>query len=104
MAEALKPGIKCSDIYKLGAGLLKEADVTGISSHIGGRMGHGQGMMVTEPPSITSDDDTVLEPGFVLSTEPGLGDGIFIWEDVHVRVHETPDLKAKWTDAQNEVT
>ena len=49
-------------------------------------MGHGQGMLVTEPPSITPGDDTVLEEGMVISTEPGMrsGDVQFLWEDVHV--------------------
>ena len=36
------------------------------------RMGHGQGMLITEPPSIHPDDHTPLAPGMVLSTEPGL--------------------------------
>jgi Xaa-Pro dipeptidase len=84
MADTLRPGLKCSDLYKLAIKLFKE--VGGISDFPlkAGRMGHGQGMMVTEPPSISIDDDTVLEPGFTLSTEPGFGDGLHIWEDVHV--------------------
>jgi Xaa-Pro aminopeptidase len=49
-------------------------------------MGHGQGMLITEPPSIAPDDATVLKPGMVVSTEPGVrcGDVQFLWEDVHV--------------------
>jgi Xaa-Pro aminopeptidase len=68
-----------------------------------GRMGHGQGMLVTEPPSITPADHTVLEPGMVISTEPGLrmGDVHYLWEDVHVITEEgheqltleTPELR-----------
>ena len=49
-------------------------------------MGHGQGMLITEPPSIAPADDTVLAEGMVISTEPGVrsGDVQFLWEDVHV--------------------
>jgi Xaa-Pro aminopeptidase len=43
-------------------------------------------MLFTEPPSVNPRDHTVLEPGVVVSTEPGirLGDVSFLWEDVHV--------------------
>ncbi|MEX0760248.1 MAG: M24 family metallopeptidase, partial [Tistlia sp.] len=37
-----------------------------------GRFGHGLGMQLTEPPSNAAWDDTVLEPGMVLTLEPGL--------------------------------
>ena len=43
-------------------------------------------MLLTEPPSIAAGDDTVLQPGMVISTEPGVrsGDVQFLWEDVHI--------------------
>jgi Xaa-Pro aminopeptidase len=37
-----------------------------------GRMGHGLGMQLTEWPSHTPWDQTVLEPGMVLTLEPGM--------------------------------
>ncbi len=37
-----------------------------------GRMGHGLGLALTEPPSIHPDDQTVLEPGMVITIEPGI--------------------------------
>jgi Xaa-Pro aminopeptidase len=37
-----------------------------------GRMGHGLGLDITEPPSIAPDDKTVLEVGMVLTIEPSL--------------------------------
>jgi len=37
-----------------------------------GRLGHGLGMQLTEWPSHTHFDDTVLQPGMVLTLEPGL--------------------------------
>jgi Xaa-Pro dipeptidase len=37
-----------------------------------GRMGHGLGLDLTEPPSIAPGDHTVLEAGMVLTLEPSL--------------------------------
>ncbi|MEM7652623.1 MAG: M24 family metallopeptidase, partial [Pseudomonadota bacterium] len=37
-----------------------------------GRMGHGLGMQLTEWPSHTPGDHTVLAPGMVLTLEPGM--------------------------------
>ena len=37
-----------------------------------GRLGHGLGMQLTEPPSNRPGDDTVLLPGMVLTLEPGM--------------------------------
>ena len=37
-----------------------------------GRMGHGLGSQLTEWPSITASDDTVLQPGMVITLEPGM--------------------------------
>ena len=36
------------------------------------RTGHGLGLEVHEPPWITSESETVLEPGMVFSVEPGV--------------------------------
>jgi Xaa-Pro aminopeptidase len=43
-------------------------------------------MLLTEPSSITPDDETVLKLGMVLTTEPGAArfGGVFLTEDVHV--------------------
>ena len=40
-----------------------------------GRLGHGLGMQLTEPPSLIAADQTVLEPGMVLTLEPGIDVG-----------------------------
>jgi len=56
-----------------------------------GRLGHGLGMQLTEWPSHTADDDTVLAPGMVLTIEPGLGIApgrtMVHEEDIVVREH-----------------
>lgn len=92
MANALRPGVTCAELYRVGTGAIEEANARGegLAPFGSARMGHGQGMLVTEPPSISPDDHTVLEPGVVLSTEPGVraGDVQFLWEDVHVVMEE----------------
>jgi Xaa-Pro aminopeptidase len=37
-----------------------------------GRMGHGLGIQLTEGPSVTPTDETVLQPGMVITLEPGM--------------------------------
>ncbi|TCG02915.1 peptidase M24, partial [Paraburkholderia steynii] len=37
-----------------------------------GRLGHGLGLQVTEPPSNSAADEAVLEPGMVITIEPGM--------------------------------
>jgi Xaa-Pro dipeptidase len=65
---ACVPGARACDVWKamarvLGAG---DAERTGV-----GRMGHGIGLNMTEPPSIHPNDQTLLETGMVLAIEPG---------------------------------
>lgn len=88
MSEALGPGVKCSELHQLAVRAIAEAGAEPDSPQrlTGSRFGHGQGMLLTEPPSIHPHDDTELEPGMVLSTEPGIrSNGVsFLWEDVHV--------------------
>lgn len=88
IAEALCPGISCAELYEVGEAAIRDVGsrMPGLVSSGPSRMGHGQGIMVTEPPSINPGDHTTLEPGTVISTEPGVrsGDVPFMWEDVHV--------------------
>jgi Xaa-Pro aminopeptidase len=48
-----------------------------------GRLGHGLGLMSTEPPHVAAYDRTVLEPGMVITVEPGwvLDHGTYICEE-----------------------
>ena len=50
---------------------------------LGPKQGLGVGIQLTEWPSITAGDRTVLEPGMVLALEPGLAFG-----DRKAMVHE----------------
>ena len=80
MTEALKPGLTCAELHEIGAEVIVES---GFEVAPVGRMGHGQGIQLTEPPSVSPDDNTVLEEGMIISTEPEVGLNL-LWEDVHV--------------------
>ena len=107
MADALKPGVTCSELYRLGARAIEDGKekVRGLERSGGARMGHGQGMLLTEPPSINPGDHTRLEPGMVISTEPGVrsGDVQFQWEDVHVITEDGHELLTLETDELREI-
>jgi Xaa-Pro aminopeptidase len=82
MVEAVKPGNTCREVWKVGHDAIKDA---GFATLDVGRLGHGQGMLSTEPPSVSSGDKTVLKPGMVIGVEPfsTLGNVPLIWEDVY---------------------
>lgn len=68
---AAVPGATCAELFRaMDAVLAPHADPTAAGEV--GRYGHGLGMVLTEFPSIASWDETVLEPGMVLTLEPGL--------------------------------
>ena len=68
--EMAKPGITCADLFTIMNTYMKPYAVTSSGGDVG-RLGHGLGMQLTEFPSLTSWDETVLEPGMVLTLEPG---------------------------------
>jgi Xaa-Pro aminopeptidase len=67
--EAVKPNTAVSEIMAV---CNRELQKAGMEPWRVGRIGHGLGMMITEQPSVSSDDKTVLEPGYVITVEPGL--------------------------------
>ncbi len=66
--EIIKPGISCKEIYE---SLSKSLFSNNIKSTVG-RMGHGFGLQLTEPPSIMIDDNTILEKNMILAIEPSI--------------------------------
>jgi len=95
MAE-YKPGVKLSDIADI---CWREYEKAGLPISKAGRAGHGQGMLPTEPPSVSKLDSTVLKPGMVVSSEPGLitDSGLFVWEDVLAVTKDGHELLSKET-------
>ncbi len=70
--RAARPGASCADIF---ARMWRELEAGGAAGSGVGRIGHGLGMQLTEWPSLTPFDRTVLQPGMVLTLEPGLRTG-----------------------------
>jgi Xaa-Pro aminopeptidase len=55
-----------------------------VTSDLAGRVGHGIGYDITEPPHVSVDDPTILAPGMVITIEPGVATsfGLFHAEEV----------------------
>lgn len=66
---AARPGATCAELFSVMAAVI-EAD--GYAAGNVGRMGHGLGMQLTEWPSHSATDHTILVPGMVITLEPGL--------------------------------
>ena len=64
---AAKPFATAADVCHAMNAVISRAGGAGE----GGRLGHGLGMRLTEWPSLIPEDETVLEPGMVLTLEPG---------------------------------
>ncbi len=67
--EAARPGARMCDVWSAMSRVMEEFGSLGNSI---GRMGHGLGMLLTEWPSVHPDDQNILEPGVVMTLEPGM--------------------------------
>ena len=67
--NAARPGATTTDLYHAMWSVMEAAGALGNDV---GRMGHGLGMELTEWPSITASDNTLLLPGMVITLEPGM--------------------------------
>jgi|SRR5579862_2081380 len=66
---AVKPGRTTGDVWRAMSAVVNP---DGAAETPVGRMGHGIGISLTEPPSIAPGDSTMLEEGMVLALEPSL--------------------------------
>ena len=64
----LRPGMSAADLHRI----LTEALLSNAATPCGGRLGHGLGSNLTEWPSVTTKDETILREGMVLTLEPGV--------------------------------
>lgn len=70
----IRPGVPVAEI---AASVREALHATGLpalswTSDLAGRVGHGIGLDITEPPHVSITDPTILDPGMVVSIEPGL--------------------------------
>lgn len=67
--EAVRPGMTCRDLDAVARDLIREA---GHAERFGHGLGHGVGIEIHESPRLNPDSQTVLEPGMVVTIEPGV--------------------------------
>ena len=86
-ARYLLPGVPVAEVYARVLGACRGA---GLRLEPPGRVGHGLGLGITEPPHVAADDPTVLAEGMVLTIEPAIErvDGLYCAEIVYA---VTPD-------------
>jgi Xaa-Pro dipeptidase len=72
--QKVRPGTSASQLAQACKTRLAKLDfvITSSISGLASRVGHGVGLDVTEPPHIAEYDETVLEPGMVITLEPGV--------------------------------
>jgi Xaa-Pro dipeptidase len=66
---AARPGARMCDVWSAMSQVMEDFGSLGNSI---GRMGHGLGMLLTEWPSVHPNDQNILEPGVVMTLEPGM--------------------------------
>ncbi|WP_227396636.1 M24 family metallopeptidase [Jeotgalibacillus aurantiacus] len=67
--EMVKPGVPVKELDLAARKVIEEA---GYGDYFPHRLGHGIGLNVHEYPSITSENDLVLEEGMTFTIEPGI--------------------------------
>ncbi|GAB3467620.1 M24 family metallopeptidase [Actinophytocola sediminis] len=67
--HAIRPGAECRAANEACLAVVREA---GLGRYLRHRQGHGIGLGMHEPPWLEAGDATVLEPGMIVSNEPGI--------------------------------
>lgn len=67
--ENIKPNIKCSDLDEIGRAIIRNE---GYGENFGHSLGHSLGLNIHEKPAMRANDDTLLQPGMVITVEPGI--------------------------------
>jgi Xaa-Pro aminopeptidase len=79
--EAVGPGAVCREVDAVARTIITEA---GHGEEFGHGLGHGVGMEVHEEPRLTANAEGELEPGNVVSVEPG----VYVAGEVGVRIED----------------
>src|SRR5712691_12243068 len=67
--DSARPGMSAGDLDGLVRGVIEEA---GYGDHFGHGLGHGVGLEIHEAPWLRYGGNEVLEPGTVVTVEPGI--------------------------------
>jgi Xaa-Pro aminopeptidase len=66
--DAVRPGVTCDEVDHAARKLLKRSKLAQYFTH---STGHGVGIEIHEPPRVAAQQQKVLEPGMVITIEPG---------------------------------
>ncbi len=98
--QAISPGVKGAVVDEAARATIRDA---GYGACFGHGLGHGLGLQVHEAPSLRPNSETVLQPGMVVTVEPGIylpgWGGVRIEDDVLV----TPEGHEVLTHAPKEL-
>lgn len=67
--DAIRPGVPCKEVDRAARRVIEDAGYGPRFTH---RTGHGIGIDIHEAPYFSASDETVLQPGMVMSVEPGI--------------------------------
>jgi Xaa-Pro dipeptidase len=83
LGRGVRAGMSCGDVFRAFERLWNDAGLPSVYGLVS-RIGHGGGLDVTEPPSISRDNPEIITPGMILHLEPKLEiDGlVFQFEEV----------------------
>jgi Xaa-Pro aminopeptidase len=101
--EAIRPGVSCHDVDCVARRIIEEA---GFGRNFGHGLGHGLGLDIHEAPRLGQGQKQLLQPGMVVTVEPGIylpgWGGVRIEDDVVVTKtgHEViTHFPKQWSDA-----
>lgn len=77
---AVRPGCAPAEIVEVCNRAAQRLGI--VTNFASGRIGHGLGLLLTEPPHIAAYEQELLAPGMVITIEPGIinDDGVYIVE------------------------
>ena len=83
--DAIRPGIKCEEVDRIARSVITRA---GYGKEFGHGLGHGTGLDIHEAPRFAVGQTTELQPGMIVTVEPGIylsgWGGVRIEDDVLV--------------------
>ncbi len=88
---AVRPGARCGDVDEAARSVLRKAKLERWFTH---STGHGVGLEIHEGPRLAAKQEQVLEPGMVVTIEPG----VYLPDEFGVRIEDMVLVKERGHD------